>query len=177
MYPNAAWDRLKTMGFLTAAVFILDDAIDKEIDDRVTDYASDYASAARLRDQCVAFTNEQLGLGDPSSPWAKTAPKEFAAFAHVASDVLGLDSAQVHIPALAKSLEEFIRANGPEQKLRLEGKIPTVEQYWSYRHGIGAVFVYATLHQYVADTRLPAELAWSDEVMVMRVEASFQPSV
>ncbi|KAI1850953.1 hypothetical protein JX265_007278 [Neoarthrinium moseri] len=174
MYPRAEWEQLKTMGLFTVALFVLDDAIDKEIDPKVQDYASDYTAASDLRRDCIAFMRRELKLD--SQPYADAeTPKEFGTFASVASILLKADPFQTQIPILARDLEEFIEASGPEQQFRLAGTIPTAEDYWSWRHGVGAVFAYATLHQYVANTRLPADLAWSPEVMTMRVEASFQP--
>lgn len=176
IYPKAEWERLKTMALFATSMFIFDDSIDKEIDPDVVDYASDYAAATAFRRECVIYMRRQLKVEDKvasSVPF----PMEFASFGQVASVLAKVDPKQLHMLMFAKDLEEFIEASGPEQQYRLTGTIPTVDQYWSFRHGVGAVFAFASLHQYATDTRLPAELAWSTEVMTMRVESSLQPCV
>jgi hypothetical protein len=177
MYPDCEWDRLKTMGLFTAAVFVMDDSIDKEFSGDEDDYAADYVAADELRKDCVAFMREQLRQSTMRPFEPTPAPKEIAGFSEVAKLLLKSDPRQVQLPMLAKDLEDFIEGTAPEQAFKLGGTLPTVEEYWSFRHFVGCVLCYSTLHQYVADTKLPMELAWSEEVMAMRTETSFQPCV
>ncbi|KAI1765436.1 isoprenoid synthase domain-containing protein [Hypoxylon sp. FL1150] len=67
--------------------------------------------------------------------------------------------------------------NALEQTYRLSGHLPSVEEYWMYRHGVGASFAYFSLHQYVNDICLPDNLASCDEVKIIRIEASTQPLI
>ncbi|KAI4600714.1 hypothetical protein KJ359_012876 [Pestalotiopsis sp. 9143b] len=177
MYPDAEWDRLKTMGLFTAAVFVMDDTIDKEFSDNPEDYAADYIAADELRKDCVAFMREQLRQTNGQSFEPVPAPKEIAGFSVVAQALLKSDPRQVQLPMLAKDLEDFIEGTAPEQTFKLNGQLPTVEEYWSFRHFVGCVLCFSSLHQYAADTKLPMELAWCDEVITMRTETSFQPCV
>ncbi|KAF3013934.1 terpene cyclase [Neopestalotiopsis sp. 37M] len=177
MYPDCEWDRLKTMGLFTAAVFVMDDSIDKEFSGDEDDYAADYVAADELRKDCVAFMRGQLRQSTMRPFEPTPAPKEIAGFSEVAKLLLKSDPRQVQLPMLAKDLEDFIEGTAPEQAFKLGGTLPTVEEYWSFRHFVGCVLCYSTLHQYVADTKLPMELAWSEEVMAMRTETSFQPCV
>jgi hypothetical protein len=165
------------MALFATAMFILDDSIDKEIDPDVTDYASDYVAGSQFRDDCISFIQRQLHLSESITTLKYSRPIECASFATVAATFIKADPDQIYLSMLTKDLEEFIDASAPEQRYRLTGQIPTVNQYWSFRHGVGCVFAFASLHQYVADTKLPPELAWSEEVMTMRTETSVQPCV
>ncbi|KAK7973604.1 hypothetical protein PG989_015452 [Apiospora arundinis] len=160
VYPDAEWDRLVTMGILSFFLFAFDDMIDKEIDPDVSDFASDMHSANQFRHETV--------LCNPPHPLLPS-------FGHVAQACTAAKPTQVNQPILAQDLEDFILSNGPEQDFRLAGELPTIEEYWNFRHGTGAVFIFADLTQYMADTHLPAELAWCEEVRIMRLEMSLQP--
>lgn len=188
IYPDAEWDRLMTMGILCFFLFAFDDMIDKEIDPNVSDFASDIHSANQFRDETVDYIKHQLE-SPPSKPRRRSSlipqaarlqtelphHKLLQSFVPIARACTAAAPTQVNRPLLAQDLEDFFQSNGPEQKFRLAGTFPTIEEYWDFRHGTGAVFIFADLAQYMADTHLPAELAWCDEVRVMRFEMSLQP--
>ncbi|KAK8098738.1 terpene synthase [Apiospora kogelbergensis] len=181
IYPDAEWERLTTMGILCFFLFAFDDMIDKEIDPDVADLASDMHSANQFRHETVLYLRQQLLQAPKRRGSLTTTAKPHAphrllpSFAHVARACAAAAPTQINQPLLAQDLEDFILSNGPEQDFRLAGQLPTIDEYWNFRHGTGAVFIFADLTQYMADTHLPAELAWCDEVRVMRLEMSLQP--
>ncbi|KAK8877758.1 Presilphiperfolan-8-beta-ol synthase [Apiospora arundinis] len=185
VYPDAEWDRLVTMGILSFFLFAFDDMIDKEIDPDVSDFASDMHSANQFRHETVLYLRQQLqapkqqrrGSLKPQMQLQQLQPPHplLPSFGHVAQACTAAKPTQVNQPILAQDLEDFILSNGPEQDFRLAGELPTIEEYWNFRHGTGAVFIFADLTQYMADTHLPAELAWCEEVRIMRLEMSLQP--
>ncbi|KAK8074351.1 hypothetical protein PG994_005250 [Apiospora phragmitis] len=186
IYPDAEWERLMTMGILCFFLFAFDDMIDKEIDPDVLDFASDIDSADQFRDDTALYIRNQLetaksrrgSILSPQTP-AQTQQlphhKLLQSFAHVAHACTAADPAQVNRDLLAQDLEDFFLSNGPEQKFRLSGKLATIKEYWDFRHGTGAVFIFADLAQYMAGTRLPPALTWCEEVRAMRFEMSLQP--
>ncbi|KAK8023522.1 terpenoid synthase [Apiospora rasikravindrae] len=181
IYPDAEWDRLMTMGILCFFLFAFDDMIDKEIDPDVSDFASDIHSANQFRDDTALYIRKQLEAAQARRrssliPQTQATPhKLLQSFAHIAKACTSTSPAQLNRPLLAQDLEDFFLSNGPEQKFRLAGTLPTIKEYWDFRHGTGAVFIFADLAQYMADTQLPSELAWCEEVRVMRFEMSLQP--
>ncbi|KAI1451771.1 terpenoid synthase [Annulohypoxylon moriforme] len=177
-YPSAEMEQLKTMALMSMVFFIFDDTIDKEIDDETPDFASDFDAATKLRQDSIAYMRYKLfqGCNKPvvdAEPLC--APQEFASFAEFAPRVTAAGPGQVDIEKLADDIQDFIDTNALEQTYRLSGSIPSIEEYWTYRHGVGAVFPYCTLHQYVNNISLPDGLAWCEEVRVLRLETSFQP--
>ncbi|KAI0173227.1 terpenoid synthase [Hypoxylon sp. FL1284] len=177
-YPSAKMDRLKTMALVSMTFFIFDDTIDKEIDDEAPDFASDFNAATRLRQESVNYTRYHLSQ-DCAKPTSGNEPpripQEFASFEPVVPLMKAAPPGQIDLERFADDMQEFIEMNAVEQTFRLSGKLPTVEEYWTYRHGVGASFAYCTTHQYVNDICLPGNLAWCDEVKTMRLEASAQP--
>ncbi|KAI0880518.1 terpenoid synthase [Annulohypoxylon maeteangense] len=177
-YPSAEIEQLKTMALMSMVFFIFDDTIDKEIDDETPDFASDFDAATKLRQDSVAYMRYKLFLGSNKPiPDAQPlhAPQEFASFEEFAPRVVAACPGQVDLDKLANDIQEFIDTNALEQTYRLSGSLPSTEEYWTYRHGVGAVFPYCTLHQYVNNISLPDGLAWCEEVRVLRLETSFQP--
>ncbi|KAK7973500.1 hypothetical protein PG988_007634 [Apiospora saccharicola] len=187
IYPDAEWDRLVTMGILCFFLFAFDDMIDKEIDPNVPDFASDMNSANQFRDETVLYIKSQLESPKPRrrsslfpqagqvNPQQLPYHKLLPSFVPIAKACTATAPTQINRPLLAQDLEDFFLSNGPEQKFRLAGTFPTIDEYWAFRHGTGAVFIFADLAQYMADTHLPSDLAWNDEVSVMRFEMSLQP--
>ncbi|KAI0110623.1 terpenoid synthase [Hypoxylon sp. NC0597] len=179
-YPSAEIEQLKTMALISMVFFIFDDTIDKEIDHEMPDFASDFDAATKLRQDSIAYMRYQL-LRDHTMPSSDNqpprVPQEFASFEAFAPRVTATVPGQVDLVKLADDVQEFIEANALEQTYRLSGNLPSIEEYWTYRHGVGAVFPYCTLHQYVNNICLPDGLAWCEEVSIMRTEASFQPLV
>ncbi|KAI2464259.1 terpenoid synthase [Annulohypoxylon bovei var. microspora] len=177
-YPSAGIEQLKTIALMSMVFFIFDDTIDKEIDHETPDFASDFDAATKLRQDSVAYVRHHLFQGhekcvpDTQLPYL---PQEFASFEAFAPRVTAADPGQVDLGKLAHDISEFIETNALEQTYRLSGTLPRVEEYWTYRHGVGAVFPYCTLHQYVNNICLPDDLAWCEEVRILRLETSFQP--
>ncbi|KAK8103284.1 terpenoid synthase [Apiospora sp. TS-2023a] len=187
IYPDAEWDRLVTMGILCFFLFAFDDMIDKEIDPNVADFASDIHSANQFRDETVLYIKAQLESPKPRrrsslfpqasqiNPQQLPYHKLLPSFVPIAKACTATAPTQINRPLLSQDLEDFFLSNGPEQKFRLAGTFPTIEEYWAFRHGTGAVFIFADLAQYMADTHLPSELAWNDDIKTMRFEMSLQP--
>ncbi|KAI0008065.1 terpenoid synthase [Xylariaceae sp. FL0662B] len=177
IYPNGDLERLKMMAMVSMTFFVFDDTVDKEIGTDMLDFASNFDTATRLRQQSIAymrywFSPETNVRG--SNGCDTPVPEEFASFDALVPGVITAPQGQINLPKLADDFQEFIDDNAVEQTHRLSGNLPTVEEYWAYRHGVGAVFAYCTLHQYATNTILPDELSWSEEVMIMRLEASTQ---
>lgn len=152
-------------------------------------YASDWAKACEYRSQSIMFVEEQLGVRPVKVTKAPTVVCSL--FKDVATTLLQAPR-QVNIGRLAQDLRFFMESNGVEQHLRLSGKLPTFQEYWSFRHGTGAVDSICTFalyviwlenqgiyiiddgNRYMLNTTLPDTLCWVPEVMIMRRETSKQ---
>ncbi|KAI1073696.1 terpenoid synthase [Whalleya microplaca] len=177
IYPNAEMEQLKTMAMVSMTFFVFDDTIDKEIDIDIPDFASNFDAATGLRQHSIAYMRYWLSQ-DTNSHNLKhgelLVPEQFASFDALVSSVRAAPPNQINLSRLADDFQEFVDATAVEQRHRLSGKLPSIKEYWAYRHGVGAVFAFCTLHQYVTDTILPDGLAWCEEVMTMRLETSIQ---
>ncbi|XDG09838.1 hypothetical protein ABKA04_009453 [Annulohypoxylon sp. FPYF3050] len=145
-YPTAGIEQLKTMALISMAFFIFDDTIDKEIDDEAPDFASDFDAATKLRQDSIAYMRHKLFQGQDKSvlcPQVLHPPQEFASFEEFAPRVTAAKPGQVDLDRLADDIQEFIDTNALEQTYRLSGSLPSTEEYWTYRHGVGAVFPYS----------------------------------
>lgn len=149
------------MALMSMVFFIFDDTIDKEIDDETPDFASDFDAATKLRQDSIGFMRHQF-LKHHAAPGLHSqpphVPQEFASFEAFAPRVTAA-TGQVDLNQLAYDFQEFIEMNALEQTYRLSGNLPSIEEYWTYRHGVGACFPYCTMHQYVNNIRLPNNLA------------------
>ncbi|KAH7035868.1 isoprenoid synthase domain-containing protein [Microdochium trichocladiopsis] len=175
-YPNAGWEQLKTMGLLALMLFVFDDAIDKEIEPGKVDFASDFEAASVFREECISYARAQLGV----SPDTKSVPPppEFAGFGAFTELLLATcPPGQIDMTKLADRVQHFIEAHATEQKHRLSGRLASVQEYWKFRHGVGAVYVFCAVHPYMANVSLPDELVWSPEVEIMSLETSTQPII
>lgn len=162
------------MGMLGLMLFVFDDAIDKEIEPGKADLASDFEAAATFRDECIGYARSQLGLNQEAKNIPP--PPEFAGFGAFAELLLATCPAgQINMERLADRVQHFIEANATEQKHRLSGKLASVDEYWRFRHGVGAVYIFCAMHPYMAGVQLPDELVWSEEVETMTLETSTQP--
>ncbi|KAI1775795.1 terpenoid synthase [Hypoxylon cercidicola] len=179
-YPSAEFEQLKTMALLSLVFFIFDDTIDKEIDHEAPDFASDFDAATKLRQESINYMRYHLSQKSTASSLCSEppqVPQEFASFEALVPRVMAAPPGQIDLDRLADDVQEFIDMNAIEQTYRLSGNLPSVEEYWTYRHGVGASFPYFTMHQYVNNICLPANIAWCDEVRAMRIEASVQPLI
>lgn len=177
-YPDAELEQLKTIALMSMIFFIFDDTIDKEIEDDTPDFASDFDLATKLRQEsiaCMRYLFSQDGSKASSNRRAPRVPQEFASIEAFAPRVTAATRGRIDLDKLGDDFQEFIEANAIEQAFRLSGNLPDIKEYWSYRHGVGAVFPYCTMSQYVHNIALPDSLAWCEEVQIMRLETSAQP--
>ncbi|KAH8879817.1 terpenoid synthase [Thozetella sp. PMI_491] len=177
VYPNAEWEQLSIMALFFLWMFLWDDEIDKRIESDESDCASNFDAASVYRARSVAFVNYFLtqSKDQASAETAPPAPTDVCAtFGLVAPKIVASALGQVDIEAWKKSLWYFMMASGDEQRYRLDGKLPTVENYWKFRHGTGGVDCICDLHQFVATTHLPPDLAAAEEVRTMTLETSKQ---
>lgn len=173
IYPTAGWEQVKTMALMSFFLFLWDDMVDRELEPGVVDIASDLECGNKFRRASTDYVNHFLRITDGDAP--EGFHKLLGSFDEVADVCTTQDKAQLDVQLLAHDISDFFQCNQLEQKLRLSGKVPTIEEYWQFRYGVSAVAIYCDMHQYVADVKLPAELAWCEEVNTMRIETSAQP--
>lgn len=172
-YPSAGWEQVKTMALLSFFLFLWDDMVDRELEPGMVDIASDLDCGNKFRRASTDYVNHFLRVTDGDAP--EGFHKLLGSFNDVADVCTTRHRAQLDVDLLAYDFNDFFQCNQFEQELRLSGKVPTIEEYWRFRYGVSAVAIYCDMHQYVADVKLPAELAWCEEVKTMRMETSAQP--
>jgi hypothetical protein len=133
------------MGQYLVWLFIWDDSIDKEIDPDHSDFASDLLKADSYRVRTIEFIKQQLQLCCESAPVGPPT-RECEIFRQIAPMIVNAGD-QIKLSQLAYDLKDFIDSNSTEQRFRLSGHTPTVNEYWSYRHGTGAIGAICSLAQ------------------------------
>ena len=63
---------------------------------------------------------------------------------------------------LIQELELFVDMTEVEQRLFLDGELPTLEEYWACRRGTSAVGACLVMSEFCLEEPLPAS-AWRDE--------------
>jgi hypothetical protein len=174
-YPDAEWPQLKLMGQFLLWLFVWDDEVDKAIDACEADYASDLAMADEYRKLSLRYVNKKLG-GSPEADAVNgslpdTLPAACTMFGDFSASLVE-SAAQIDMERFGRDLQYFVESNREEQLCRMRGELPTVDHYWSFRHGTGAMDALNTLTEFAANTHLPKDLAWGEEVYTMRLEIS-----
>jgi hypothetical protein len=128
------------------------------------------------------FDSESRSPGSNASSISKandtTTTKGLRALISAAAPDLVAASDQVDTERFLKDMSLFATwGTKEEQRLRLSRRFPTLEELAAIRNGTGALDVICDVHQYVTDTRIPDELAWAEEVLIMRAEVSYQTCV
>ena len=57
-----------------------------------------------------------------------------------------------------QEIARFMLASENEQRSRLDGKIPTLEEYWSFRLGTSAVYIGSAAGEYSISSHLPSKI-------------------
>ncbi len=128
-------------------IFLWDDEIDKEIDPDVLDCASDYRKANEYRSESAVFIGHQLSRNAKSYSKVPVAPTEVCAAFGLVAPIFVKVGEQICLERLTDDLQVFMMSSAAEQKCRLTGELPNVEDYWKFRIGTGGVDAICTLHQ------------------------------
>lgn len=155
-WPHTTYEKLKTVCFLFAWLFIRDDEVDNS-DSAIVD---DVSAAQIYHDQTTAYVRWTLGL-DATKPTGITSPVIlcFTPIGEALKNAYDMGQRQRFFEAI----EFYMTMVKHEQKLRLSGHIPTIEDFWYFRLGSSGVDLALNVHEYSCEgVRFPDEF-WADE--------------
>lgn len=155
-WPEASLERLQTLAYFIMWLFIWDD----EVDEPTGAYSEDLSGAQTYREQTLRFLEDCMGL-------ATAHPREDGrsrSYNHLIQsfDVIGsglcacYDTSQLR--RFYNEMARFIKDTETEQRGRLCGKVPTVEEYWRFRLGSDSMYAVSALGEYSMATHLPPEV-------------------
>jgi hypothetical protein len=142
-FPDAPYAVLETAAFYCVWLFLWDDAIDG-----ASSASSDGLAAEEYCQQSVAFVRHHLGLDEPGSLEPKAPTRVCESFAEVGARVrerCGLAQRN----ELFRHLKEYMEGCVTEYRWRLSGKVPSVEQFYSWRLRTSSVDVMLDLSRFV----------------------------
>jgi hypothetical protein len=145
-FPDVEWSRLLVIGQYLMWLFLWDDELDKALESNDTSVASDWEKGNEYRMDSIAYVSYYLGDSIKSTEAPVPPTLACTLFLDIVP-ILKSAQDQIDIGRLEKDLRNFMESSGTEQKLRLQGKLPTEEEYWTFRHGTAAVEAICSMSQ------------------------------
>ncbi|KAI0400193.1 isoprenoid synthase domain-containing protein [Xylaria palmicola] len=157
-WPDAQLEQLETLAYLVIWLFTWDD----EIDQPTGLYAEDYSGARSYRDDTLNFVAACLGLL-PKRSIQLPLNDIIQSFDIIGSSLHDLyDSEQCR--RFYDKIAQFMSASQVEQKYRLTGILPTLEEYWNFRLGTSAVYIGTASAEFSLGIRLPPKIMRSESM-------------
>ncbi|CAD6568591.1 MAG: hypothetical protein ASARMPRED_001869 [Alectoria sarmentosa] len=151
-WPCASPERLRVATLLSIWLFIWDD----EIDSDVGSLSADFDMAQKYRSDTLNSVQNYLGL-DARGEAPTTIDNVIRSF-QVIGDTLRDDCTIEQRRHLMDEIRFFVTKSEVEQRLRLNKHVTSLEDFWRYRLGSGAVRVLLCLNEYCNDVDLPAHV-------------------
>ncbi|RYC58007.1 hypothetical protein CHU98_g8203 [Xylaria longipes] len=149
-WPDAQLERLEILAYLVIWLFTWDD----EIDEPTGLYTEDYTGAQSYRDNTLKFVGVCLGLM-PIGSIQLPLNNIIQSFDIIGSSLRdSYDSQQCQ--RFFDEIAQFMSASQIEQKYRLMGHLPTLEEYWKFRLGTSAVYIGIASAEFSLGICLPA---------------------
>lgn len=160
-WPKASLEKLRMLTYLTIWIFTWDD----ELDEPAGEFSEEFDKAEKYRAHTLQFVGICLGLF-PADPSFQPRNRIIQSF-----DVIGAalrtwyDEDQCR--RLYNRTEETIRSTVVEQRFRLRGEVPTLEEFWAFRMGTSAVHFISAVNEYTTSSRLPQEVMESSPMKAL----------
>jgi hypothetical protein len=156
-WPCAKFDKLRICTYLAVWLFTWDDEIDLN-DGTMWD---EFGAAQMYRDQTLAYVRYTLDIDSN-----KVCPEvnngiilNFAPIGAAVKDAYTLEQRRM----VYEEMRFFMEMSEHEQRLRLSGAIPSIDEFWRYRLGSSAVTVCIALNEFSWESmNLPVEF-YNDE--------------
>ncbi|KAK4157057.1 isoprenoid synthase domain-containing protein [Chaetomidium leptoderma] len=164
-FPDAPYEVLETVAFYSVWLVLWDDAIDGAGASEGGLAAEEYCQ------QSVAFVRCHLGLDGPGTVEPKAPTKVCESFAEVGRRVgerCGLEQRM----ELFEHLREYMEACVTEYRWRLSEKVPSVDEFYSWRLKTSAVDVMLDLCRILNGIALPGDILQSKELAAMGLDVN-----
>ncbi|KAF2815340.1 terpenoid synthase [Mytilinidion resinicola] len=156
-WPCAPFPQLRIVTYLVVWLFIWDDEID--LSDGTLWNA--FGAAQLYRDQTLAYVRYTLGIDAARPPVTNRIILMFAPIGAAVRERYSLAQRTMFYD----EIRYFMEMSEREQRLRLAGPIPALEEFWRYRLGSSAVTVCLALNEFSwAAMELPLEFYADEDV-------------
>ena len=158
-WPCATFEKLRIVTYLSIWLFTWDD----EIDHSDGSLCDELGAAQVYRNQTLAYMRYSLGLDkrDYDPAITNRIILNFASIGAALKKSYTLEQRE----RVYDTMQFFMRMSEHEQRLRLSGTVPSVEDFWRYRLGSSAVPVCLAFNEYSwEDMNLPREFHEDEDV-------------
>ncbi|RYP85752.1 hypothetical protein DL769_000926 [Monosporascus sp. CRB-8-3] len=151
-WPDARFEELKTLTYLVIWLFTWDD----EIDEPTGAFSGDFDGAQTYREHTLQFVGDCLGLVPVESDFRplNRIVQSFDIIGSTLRASYDVEQCRRFYDAVAR----FMEASEIEQRFRLKGQIPTLEEYWAFRLGTSAVYIGSAAGEFSMSSQLPSEV-------------------
>lgn len=148
-WPDAPFERLEILSYLVIWLFTWDD----EIDEPTGLYSDDFSGAQRYRERTLRFVGDCLGLTavDEDFRPQNEIVQSFDVIGAALRDAYDRGQRQRFYDEIAR----FMACSEDEQRGRLQGHIPSLDEYWRFRLGTSAVYISSAVGEYAMGAPIP----------------------
>jgi hypothetical protein len=139
-WPSANFDKLQIVTYLAVWLFTWDDEIDLS-DGTMWD---EFGAAQVYRDQTLAYVRYSLGIDELCPQVFNPIIRNFEPIGAAVKKAYTLDQRKM----VYDEMMFFMNMSEQEQRLRLSGTIPSIDEFWRYRLGSSAVSVCLALNEF-----------------------------
>lgn len=148
-WPEASFEKLQILAYLVIWLFTWDD----EIDEPTGAYSDDMKAAQVYRAETLRFIRFHLGLSSDEA--SCQTQSQIIRSVDVICQALRESYTFSQRERFYQEIARFMAASEEEQRGRLEEKVPTLEEYWSFRLGTSAVYIGTAVGEYSISSSLP----------------------
>ncbi|KAG9242949.1 isoprenoid synthase domain-containing protein [Calycina marina] len=151
-WPHARLEEQRILAALVIWLFTWDD----EIDEPGGAVSDDFDAAEQYRAETERFVSNCLQLSEPMPNSQDLNPivASFQAIGDALCDAYDESQRQ----RLLSEIQLFMRMSRSEQQIRLLGRLPSLEEYWTFRMGTSAVYIGVASGEYANRCPLPASI-------------------
>ncbi|CAI6339886.1 unnamed protein product [Periconia digitata] len=163
-WPAAQYYKLRTLTYFGIWLFIWDDQID------VNDGAmwNETAAAQTHREQTLAYVRYALGLDDDDAARPPISNPLILNFERVGAALKEAYTVEQN-EAVLREMEVFMHMSEREQRMRVAGAIPSIEEFWRCRLGSSGIGLCLAFTEFsFEDMRLPASFFEREDAEVLR---------
>ncbi|QSZ31558.1 hypothetical protein DSL72_001125 [Monilinia vaccinii-corymbosi] len=147
-WPKASVERLRIVIYLSIWLFVWDDELDWEN----APLANDFSRGQTFRSETIAYLRHYLSLGKLGS--SDEPSNNIITSFKVIGDAICKEYTETQRQLLFEQLIFYIDCSEMEQRVRLSGKLPTVQEYWHFRMGTSAVGVTLAVNEFALGSEI-----------------------
>lgn len=168
-YPFSTAETLKEITYFVCWMYMIDDAIIDKVSWPGLDNAAAFEAAYN---NLMDFVYESLNLdGETEKPQPQSDIAAIDSF-HFLGDILRKKYTLAQRWKFYECCKLTMDGYRTEQRLRVEGQLPTWDEYWLYREGSSCISMCVAMVELAIDSHLPTEILQSQEIELLWKETT-----